>query len=301
MKVLVTGCNGLLGHKVCELSPKSFLVYGVDRHGENIVLPDEKYFSLDLTNRKQTLKLLRDLKPDYIINSAAYTDVDGAETERELCWKINVELVENLVYGARKIKAGLGHISTDYIFDGKSGPYTEEARPNPIGYYGRSKLAAENVLLGSSVDYFIVRTMVLYGISRNGKTNFVTWLIAQLINHKPVKIVNDQYGNTTLVDELAAGIWKLITRGYSGIINIAGREIVNRYEFAVRIAEVFGFDKDLIKPVTSAEFNQPAPRPLNSGLIVDKAFKELNIELSDVSEGLKKFKSIYYSGSPVSG
>ncbi|MBN2413674.1 SDR family oxidoreductase [candidate division KSB1 bacterium] len=301
MKILVTGCYGLLGQTVCERAPKSFLVYGVDIHEGNIVLPDDKYFSLDLTDRKKTLELLQDLKPDYIINSAAYTDVDGAETERELCWKINVDLVENLIYGARKIKAGIGHISTDYIFDGKSGPYAEDAHPNPIGYYGRSKLAAENALIGSSVDYFIARTMVLYGMSKNGKTNFVTWLIAQLTNQRPVKIVNDQYGNTTLADELAEGIWTLIKSGYSGILNIAGREIINRYEFAVRIAEVFGFDRDLITAVTTAEFNQPAPRPLNSGLIVDKALNELNIVLSDVVEGLHKFKSIYYSGSLVPG
>jgi len=295
MKVLITGCNGLLGQKLCELFMGSHSVYGIDVQEKALVLPAEKYYSLDLTDRKRSLQLLLDLKPDYIINAAAYTDVDGAETERELCWKINVELVENLIYAARKIKATIGHISTDYIFDGKDGPYAEDARPNPIGYYGRSKLAAENALLDSSVDFFIARTMVLYGMSKNGKPNFVTWLIGQLANQKPVRIVNDQYGNTTLVDELAAGILTLIEKEYLGIINIAGREIINRYEFATRVADIFGFDNELITPITTEELNQPAPRPLNSGLIVDKAVKELYIELSDVVEGLNKFKLMYYS------
>jgi len=295
MKILVTGCNGLLGEKLSELASASQLVYGVDIHENSNVLPAEQYFSLDLTNRKETLKLLQKLNPDYIINAAAYTNVDGAETERELCWKYNVDLVDNLIYGARKVKAMIGHISTDYIFDGKDGPYAEDSRPNPLGFYGRSKLAAENALIGSPVKYFIVRTMVLYGMPNNGKTNFVTWLLKQLADNIPVKIVNDQFCNTTLVDELAAGIWKLIDKSYVGIINIAGKEIINRFDFAIKIAQVFGFDKNLISSVSTAELKQAAPRPLKSGLIVDKAIKELYIELSDVNEGLNKFKLQYCS------
>lgn len=295
LKVLVTGCNGLLGQKLCEVFADQYHVVGVDVHDNSPVLPADRYYTLDLTDRNGSLELLQEIKPEYIINAAAYTNVDGAETERRLCWKVNVELVENLIYAARKINATIGHISTDYIFDGKKGPYTEDARPNPLGYYGRSKLAAENALLDSTVNFFIVRTMVLYGMSKNGNANFITWLIGQLANHKPVKIVNDQYGNTTLVDELAAGIRTLIEKKFTGIINIAGREIIDRYQFALRVADIFGFDRELINPVTTAEFNQPAPRPLNSGLIVDKALKELYIELSDVVEGLNKYKLFYYS------
>jgi dTDP-4-dehydrorhamnose reductase len=290
IKVFVAGCNGLLGQQLVESAPSTCLAYGVDIQPSCPILDNARYFSLDLTDKKKTLTLLQEIEPDFIINAAAYTNVDGAETERELCWRLNVELPENLINCARKLKIKIGHISTDYIFDGKHGPYTETARPNPLGYYGRSKLAAENLLTTSTIDFFIVRTMVLYGPRKNGKHNFVTWLVEQLENGNRVRIVNDQYGNTTVVTDLANGIWKLIELGFSGIVNIAGTQIISRFAFAGAIANVFGFDLDLIQPITTAEFHQAAPRPLNSGLIVDKAVHKLRIELADVLGGINKFK-----------
>ncbi|HPG39042.1 MAG TPA: SDR family oxidoreductase [bacterium] len=293
IKVVVAGCNGLLGRKLIDYAPTGYNIIGVDLPESCPALAAVNYFSQDLTDKKSVFRLLQEVKPDYIINAAAYTNVDGAETDRELCWRLNVELPEHLIYCARKLNFNIGHISTDYIFDGKQGPYTETARPNPLGYYGRSKLAAENLFAASAIDYFIVRTMVLYGERNNGKHNFVTWLIDQLENDKHVKIVNDQIGNTTLVDELAIGIWKLIALKFNGVVNIAGTEIINRFEFAQTIAQVFNLDTSLIQPITTAELHQAAPRPLKSGLIVDKAINELNIELSNVSGGLNKFKYMY--------
>ncbi len=292
-KILIAGCNGLLGQKLIDTAPLSYSLIGVDLEKNCPLYNFCNYISHDLTDKKNTYKLLQEIQPDYIINAAAYTNVDGAETDRELCWRLNVELPEHLIYCARKLKIKIGHISTDYIFDGKNGPYTETARPNPLGYYGRSKLAGENLFTTSAIDYFIVRTMVLYGKKNANKHNFVTWLIEQLENGRQARIVNDQYGNTTLVDELATGIWKLVEQNFSGTVNIAGTEIVSRFEFACTIASIFGFDNNLLQPVTTAELHQAALRPLKSGLIVDKAIHELNIELSDVSGGLNKLKSLY--------
>jgi len=298
LKVVVAGCNGLLGRKLIEYAPMDYNVTGVDLQEICPALNAAHYFSQDLTDKKAVFRLLQEIQPDYIINAAAYTNVDGAETDRELCWRLNVELPEHLIYCARKMNFKIGHISTDYIFDGKQGPYTESARPNPLGYYGRSKLAAENLYAASAIDFFIVRTMVLYGERNNGKHNFVTWLIDQLEHDKTVKIVNDQIGNTTLVDELAAGIWKLIASKFTGVVNIAGTEIVNRFKFAQTIAQVFNLESGLIQPITTAELHQAALRPLKSGLIVDKALHELNIELSDVLGGLNKFKSMVTGKTP---
>lgn len=290
VKVLLTGCHGLLGQKVVATKPENVDLIGLDLQPSSPILDPEKYYSCDITKQAQVFNAVDAARPDCIINAAAYTNVDGAETERELCWNINVTGVENLVHAARKVKSKIVHISTDYIFDGKNGPYDEEAVPNPQGYYGRSKLAGENALRISDVPYAIARTMVLYGHEMSGRNNFVTWLIGELESSRPVRIVTDQLGNTTLADELAAGCWAIVEKEFTGIVNIAGREIIDRFSFARLVAEVFELDGTLINPVTTAELNQAAPRPLNSGLIVDKALQVLGIDLSDARGGLLKLK-----------
>ncbi len=288
-KILIAGCNGLLGQNLLFSQPDHTNIIGIDIQEKGITLESNQYFKIDLTDRDLAWKLIKELSPDVIINAAAFTNVDAAETDKETCWKINVDLVSNLAYCARKLKAKLVHISTDYIFDGKNGPYDEDARPNPLGYYGRSKLASENELLGSTIDFAILRTMVLYGRTLNTRPNFVDWLVGQLKAGNSVRIVNDQYGNTTLAEELAIAVWNVIQTGYSGILHAAGSEIVNRYEFAQKIAELYKLDASLIHSISTAELGQAAPRPLNSGLIVKRAESELNMKFSDVITGLKKY------------
>ena len=290
MKVLITGCHGLLGQKVVAQTPTSDEVYGIDLQEASPILADGRYWCCDISHRENLSHVINVVKPDYIVNTAAYTNVDGAESERQLCWQANVTAVQNLVYCARKFNAKIVHISTDYIFDGIDGPYDENARPNPLGYYGRSKLAAENVLLASPVHFAIVRTMVLYGLDRFGRDNFVTWLIRKLAQQSKVTIVTDQIGNTTLADELAQAIWTVCQKEFRGIIHIAGRDIIDRYSFARHIARVFELNESLILPITTAELKQPAPRPLRSGLIINKAMETLGIHLSDSMEGLLKLK-----------
>jgi len=290
LRVLITGCHGLLGQKLVALVPDHVDVFGIDLQEESPILPQPSFSKCDITDRQQVLEHVLKLAPDWIINAAAYTNVDGAEKERRLCWKVNVEAVENLAYAARKVHSKIVHISTDYIFDGKDGPYDENAVPNPLGYYGRSKLAGENALRVSSVEYIIIRTMILYGKNIFGNANFVTWLIEKLRQKQKVTIVTDQIGNTTLADELAGGIWKTIGTDYRGVLNIAGREILDRLTFARQVAQVFELDQSLITPITTDALNQAAPRPLNSGLLVDKAINEFHLELSDAKEGLVKLK-----------
>ncbi len=180
------------------------------------------------------IDLIDEEQPTKIINAAAYTNVDGAEEDRDLCWLVNVIAMENLVYAARRVHASIYHISTDYVFNGQNGPYKETATPNPLGFYGQSKLAAEQVLKGSPLNYTIARTMVLYGISENKRPDFVGWLVNKLRNGDSVHIVTDQIGNTTFSDDLARALWELIRTTYHGIVNIAGRDIISRYDFALK-------------------------------------------------------------------
>ncbi|MBN2354980.1 dTDP-4-dehydrorhamnose reductase [candidate division KSB1 bacterium] len=299
MRIVICGCNGLLGQKLMQAAPSAAEVMGFDLQRQLVSQAGHGYKRLDITDRRALTGTIKAFAPDWIINAAAYNNVDGAESERELCWQINVKAVENLAYACRKAHARLVHVSTDYVFDGKEGPYDEEAVPNPIGFYGRSKLAGENVLRLAGIDFAIARTMVLYGRAQGVRPNFVTWLIARLQAGEGATIVTDQYGNTTLSDELAAGLWAIVAKAKTGILNIAGREIIDRYHFALKIAEIFHLDAGLISPIATAQLVQAAPRPMRSGLVVDKALRELNIELSDVAGGLQKLKKQY--GSDLSG
>jgi len=291
MKVLVTGALGLLGQRLIEKTPSPIEVLGVDLADHQDLFPQQAYRPCDLADRTAIRELVESFKPDWILNCVAYTNVDGAEEQREACWRANVEVVENLVYAAHKVDARILQVSTDYIFDGKDGPYDENEIPNPLGYYGRSKLAAENVLKASLVDFAIARTMVLYGISRNKRPDFVGWLVGEIGAGRPVRNVTDQIGNTTLNDDLAAGMWTIVDNGFQGIINVAGREIASRYDFALKIAELFDLDASLISPIETHELNQKAPRPLNSGLIVEKATQLLDMQLSNMEQGIRKYQA----------
>ncbi len=290
--VLITGTNGLLGQKLVRAFVPDFEVHGLGIKREALFqTPGFDYTPCDITDRNDTTELVKRLQPHYIINSAAYTHVDDSETNRETCWNVNVTGVENLAAAAKTVNATMVHISTDYVFDGERGDYTEDARPNPLGFYGRSKLAGENAIIGSGVPFVIVRTMVLYGVSEGLKPNFATWLAEQLRLGKPVNIVDDQFGHPTLVDDLAEAILEIVQLQKTGIFHVAGSECASRYEFALKLAEVFGFDRKLIHRVKTEDLGQKAKRPLNSRFNLDKLHGEVGYRLSDMEEGLRKFRA----------
>jgi dTDP-4-dehydrorhamnose reductase len=292
-RVLVTGANGLLGQKMTELLVRGsgYTVTTSAKH-EKPVRPVQSvtYTRMDITSRKDVKRVIASCEPDVIINCAALTGVDACEKERELAWKVNVGGVENLIEAAHRTDATIVQISTDYIFDGKAGPYDEHARPEPVNYYGKSKLAAENAVRASGFPYLIARTMVLYGFGHQVKSNFALWLIDSLSKKVGVRVVDDQTGNPTLVDDLAFGLLNAIELGRTGIYNIAGRDIVSRYAFAVRLAKAFELNPQLITPVKTSALHQPAPRPLKSGLITLKAEVELGYKPSTIEEGLTVLK-----------
>ena len=290
-KVLVIGANGLLGQKIVETFLDDFEVHGIGRKNKPSLEFDKfNYTVCDITNREQILELVRTFEPHFIVNSAAYTNVDGCEDEKEDCWKINVVGVENLANTAKRFGIHVVHMSTDYVFDGVEGNYDEESRPKPLGYYGRTKLAAENALISSGIDCAIVRTMVLFGIGIDLNHNFVTWTIEKLTKGESIEIVDDQFGHPTLVDDLAKAILKIVDLKKTGIYNIAGSECMSRFELAQKIAEVFDLNSSLIHSIKTKDLNQKAPRPLNSSFDLNKTLKELGFQLSDVEKGLQTLR-----------
>jgi dTDP-4-dehydrorhamnose reductase len=233
MRVLITGAHGLLGQKLA-------LVFAAETRWE-LLLTDlaartffinERfdYQQLDITSRADVKSLIAAYKPDVIINTAALTDVDACETDKVAAWRLNVDALKNLIIGARRIEGcRVVQISTDYIFDGRSGPFDEQSRPAPLSYYGKSKLAAENALLSSGVDCLVVRTQVLYGTGYEVRKNFVSWVLSQLEKGVPFKVVDDQTGNPTLADDLAWGVLKLIERRCGGVYHVSGPEAIDAF------------------------------------------------------------------------
>lgn len=287
--VLITGANGLLGQKTVNTFAEHFGVLATDIQSPPATsTTGAEYHSLNLTDFAALKKFLDDRAPDILVNCAAYTNVDGAESDRETAWNVNAMAVKKMCHILRRKKTKFIQISTDYIFDGQNGPYDEGARPDPLNYYGTSKLAAENAVKASGIDYLIVRTNVLYGAAPGVKNNFVLWVKTSLENHQKIRVVDDQVNNATLANGLAECLLMACVMNARGVYNYAGTDLINRYVFAQKIADYFGYDKSLISPCKTADLNQPAPRPLNSGLITDKVVNDLHIRLYDTRAGLKQ-------------
>jgi dTDP-4-dehydrorhamnose reductase len=301
MKVMITGAHGLLGQKLAltfgretsgpllltDLAPKTFF--------QN---PRFDYQQLDITQLGDVKSLVSSFRPDIIINTAAMTNVDACEDDRLHSWRLNVDGVKNLLIPARKIDGcHVIQLSSDYVFDGKSAPYDERSRPQPVSYYGKSKLAAENAILASPVPGTIVRTQVLYGTGYEVRMNFVSWVLAQLEKGLPFRVVDDQRGNPTMADDLAFGILKIAQKGCRGVYHVAGPESVDRFSFAQKIAEIFGFDPSLITATTSDEIGQGASRPPDSTFITLKFESECDTRLCDIPTGLDRLRQQIKSGA----
>jgi dTDP-4-dehydrorhamnose reductase len=290
-RILITGANGMLGQRAVQFySSRENIELLATSVEEKSVFDFVEYTQVDIKDRDNIKKVIYDYCPDFIVHTAAFTNVDLSERLREDAWKINVKGVEYIAEAARTIDAHIIHISTDYIFDGKNGPYDENAIPDPVGYYGRTKLASENTLRISGTFFTILRTNVLYGIAQNSRPDFVRWVISSLNNNEEIRIVKDQIGNPTFIDDLVQGINKIIEFRKTGVYNIGGKEFLSRFDFTLRIAEYFNLDKKLILPITTDELKQPARRPLKSGLLILKAETELGYKPHTISESLAAMK-----------
>jgi len=294
IKVVITGSNGLLGQSLLRLLLKEkdkYQIFGFSRGNNRSGTEDFNYVSIDITEEKELKENLLKIKPDFIINTAAMTQVDDCETHKDACDLLNVTVVKWLAEVSKEINAQLIHISTDFIFDGKKGYYKETDKPNPLSYYGLSKLKSEEVLVKSEIDYTILRTILVYGkvfdMSRN---NIVLWVRKMLTEGKEITIVNDQYRMPTYVEDLALACKISMDKKAKGIYNISSNQLLSIYEIALDIADVFQLDKKLIKPISTATLNQTAPRPEKTGFDLSKTNRELEFYPKSFKEDLHKFK-----------
>jgi|DewCreStandDraft_2_1066082.scaffolds.fasta_scaffold00531_25 dTDP-4-dehydrorhamnose reductase len=233
---------------------------------------------------------LKEFKPNAIINTIGYTDVDGCETDRALAQMLNVRFPEMLARVARTFDIHLVHYSTDYVFDGSAGPYDETQIPNPINYYGKTKLAGENAIRSTGCAATIIRTNVVYGFGGTSKSDFVEWVIRSVTANIPIRAAVDQFSNPTYSGDLALATAKFVERRRSGLYHIGGADYCSRYDFARAIARAFDLRPDLIEPVTTQQLEQKAPRPLRAGLISLLAEAELGFRFSGIDEGLIAYR-----------
>ncbi|MCS6821491.1 MAG: SDR family oxidoreductase [Microscillaceae bacterium] len=291
LKVLVTGANGLLGQKLVHLlaqQPNVQLIATAKGENRLYSFPNNAlYHTLDVTQETQIAQVFEQYQPNTIIHTAAMTQVDDCEMQRERCLLFNVTAVEYLLKYAEKYQTHFIHLSTDFIFDGKTGLYTEEAEPNPLSFYGESKLLSEKLVQNCHTDWAIVRTVLVYGIvEAMSRTNIILWVKKSLEEGKTIHVVDDQWRTPTLAEDLAMGCWLIAKQRAKGIFNIAGKDLLTPYNMAIATADFFNLDKSLIIRTDSSQFKQPAVRPLRTGLDIRKAQQLLGYQPHSFKEGI---------------
>ena len=292
-KVLITGSNGLLGQKLVNFFKENYQVYALSRgENRNSNTKSYTYYNIDVTDFNKLNLLVNDIQPNFIINSAAMTNVDECEVKQNECYMINVELVRQLVQSCKNNNIHLIHISTDFIFDGKDGPYKETDNPNPLSHYGLTKLKSEEIIINAKIEYTIIRTILVYGIVDNmSRNNIILWIKDSIENKKAVTIIDDQFRMPTFVDDLAMACLSVVQKKAQGTFNVSSNTLVSIYDMAIEIANAFNLDKSYIKRITSNELNQKAKRPSITGFNLEKANKILDLPLVSFAERLQVFKN----------
>ena len=272
MRILITGAFGQLGHSLQSiLSKKSN--YELICTGRKVKKGQEG-IPLDIRNQVALKELINTTAPDILINLAAMTNVDACELNPKLAGEINVAGLQHI---CDSFKGKIIHLSTDYVFDGTSGPYKEDDPLNPISIYGKTKLASENILLEKDIKNLVIRGNVLYDYSPHTSASFLNWVVSSLKSNQEIKVVEDQFNNPTWTRSMSDIIELSIENDLEGIIHWGDAVHISRFEFAKLIAKKFSLNESLIKPVLTSELNQPARRPLQSGLSTEKLVNMLDI------------------------
>lgn len=296
MRILITGSNGLLGQKlIYALRQDSSVEVIATAKGENRLLEKNgyQYASMDITDKNNVFEVLSKYKPDVLIHTAAMTNVDACETEQEQAKLLNHTAVDHIITTLESLQTDqyqpyLLHLSTDFIFDGTHGPLTEEEQAHPLSYYAKTKLWAEQTVINSKLNWGIARTVLVYGITDNmSRSNIVLWVKSNLEQGKSIQVVHDQFRTPTLAEDLAQGCILMAKKRANGIYNISGKDFLSVLDIAILVADYFGLDKNLIKPVRSESIKQPAKRPPITGFNISKAQKDLGYSPHSFEEGIR--------------
>ncbi|MEM0963992.1 MAG: SDR family oxidoreductase [Bacteroidota bacterium] len=288
-RILVTGANGLVGQALVRAAARwpgaDVLATG---RGPAVSHASGGYARLDVLDADAVERTFQDFAPDVVLHAAGEARVEPCEADREGCWAVNVDAVVAMAAACDRHGAKLVLPSTDFVFDGKAGPYAETDRPAPINAYGRSKLAAENALRMSRLDdWAVARTTLVYGApAGDGRLDLVRWVLRELSAGRPIRVVSDQTRTPTYDDDLADGILRIVRFDRRGVFHLSGREHLPVIDVAHQVAESFGLDKRLISPAPTADLHPGAPRPLDGGLLILRAESELGYRPRPLADAL---------------
>lgn len=283
-KALIIGASGLVGSYLLRKARDAYETIGTFHN-----CPASGLIKLDVTDNISVKKTISEFDPDFVFFLGAMANVDLCEQEKGLCRLVNVEGVKNVAFAVKECGSKLIFYSTDYVFDGKSGPYKEDSRESPVSVYGKSKLMAEEIIKSSLKDFLIIRTSCVFGWHAQEK-NFILTLIKKIKNREVINAAVDQITTPTYARDLADVSLKLAGADKNGIYNAAGSSFISRYDLALAAADIFCLDKGLIRAVKTEELSQKAKRPLNGGLDVSKIEKELGIIMPTAQSGLLRMK-----------
>ncbi|MBL7071885.1 MAG: dTDP-4-dehydrorhamnose reductase [Candidatus Omnitrophica bacterium] len=292
-KILITGSSGMLGIDLIELLRRDYDVTGTDIiECRNPAAKPKQFIKCDITNSAMTMAMVKKAKPNFVIHTAAWTDVDGCEDDRDNAMKINAEGTHNIALGCKEVKAVMHYISSDFVFDGtKNKPYEEDDRTNPLNVYGLSKLKGEESMRSILDKYFIIRTSWLFG--KNGR-NFVDIILDKIERKKELKIVVDQFGSPTYTKDLSDAVKNLISLSTKnkdpyGVFHFSNNGSCSWYRYAEEIVRIIGKRDAIILPMTSLELDRPAERPGMSILNTDKYSKLFNESPRDWQSALQDY------------
>ena len=297
-KLLIIGGSGLVGSTLLQYASPNYSIH-FTYNTNKITFDNINSTQINLLgNQKMIIDLIKEVQPDIVVNTAAHSSVDLCETDHSIADKLHVDITQDITQVCKDIDSKLVYISTDAVFQGElHKKYTELDQPNPINYYGKTKLQAEQITLNASSKNVVLRTAVIYGWHK--KSRFTNWIIQTLKENHIVDPFIDQYNTPTLVDDLAKSLLSIFEKNISGMFHATGKSCLNRYEFALVLASTFGLDKKLIKSVTSKEKKQDAPRPTSTCLDSRKLEKLIDFNFSDIQSGVSFIfnKSKLYSSS----
>jgi dTDP-4-dehydrorhamnose reductase len=292
MKILITGANGFLGYYLAEqLLRKGYHVIATGKGECRLPFsesPNFQYQEMDFTDPFSIHDAFEKTKPAVIIHAGAISKPDECELDQVKAYLVNVEGTVQLLINAADIRSFFIFLSTDFVFDGERGMYEENDIPNPVNYYGKTKLEAEEAVKEYESDWAIVRTVLVYGKNHSGQNNILKIIKEKLERKELYNVVDDQVRTPTYVEDLAKGIVMIIEKRATGIFHLSGQDILTPYQMAIKTADYLNLDSSHLKKVTAASFSQPAKRPLKTGFIIDKARKELGFKPLSFKEALKK-------------
>ncbi len=291
MKLLVTGASGLFGSKLADLAVRrGYEVFSFfSQHKPAFGFP----VNVSVADRARVLSEFDRVRPDVVVHAASMTDVDRCELDKPLAWRVNVEGTEHVASAAKACGAFLLYVSTDYVFDGEKGCYSESDLPSPISYYAYSKLKAEEHVRGilGEGSFCVARPSVISGANpAAGKVNFGLWLLEKLRKRERAKVFVDQWNSPTLNSSLAEMTLEACERRLTGVWHLSGATRISRFDFAVELARVFGLDSSVFEASALREMRFLAKRPRDSSLNTSKAEKALRSKPLAVDVALMRLR-----------